>query len=119
MDMIGDISWISDSDTVFHIRLHEVRLVNLLECLFGGLVEIIGATDEDHRPAVCPGIGNSTDSIGMTRSRDTKADSRNASQVSSISSTITSLLLISEAVIVDSIALNGKAKFDDRDAYVK
>jgi hypothetical protein len=64
--MVGNIARISDSSSVLYVRLDEVNLVDLLECLLGGLAEIIGSTDEDHRPAISPGIGNSTDSVGVS-----------------------------------------------------
>jgi hypothetical protein len=118
LDMVGDIPGIGDSDAVLDVGLDEVELVNLLEGLLGGLAEVVGATDEDHGPAVGPGIGDTADGVGVSGSRDTETGSRNTGKITGVSRTIAGLLLIPTTVVVDAVALDGKAQLDDRNACI-
>ena len=111
--MVWNVSRVGDSCSILHVWLDEVDLIDLLEGLLRGLTEVIGTTDEDHRPAIGPSISNSADGVGVARSRDAKAYSWDASKVASVSGTIAGLLFVSATIIVDAIALDGKSKLDD------
>ena len=112
--MIRNITRISDSSSILHVRLDEVNLIDLLEGLLGGLAEVIGATDEDHRPAIRPGIGDSTDGVGVSWPRDAEAEAGDSSEIASVTCTIASLLLVPAAIVIDAVALDGKAELNDR-----
>lgn len=116
MDVIWDISGISDANTVLGIRLDEVYLVNFLEGLSGGLVHIVGATDEQHRPGIHPCVSNSTDSVCVSWPRDADTCSGNTRQVAGISGTVACLLLVAKAVVFDTYGLDGIAELYDRDS---
>lgn len=52
----------------------------------------------------------------MAGTGHTQTDSRDAGQIPAIAGTVCGLLLIAEAVIVDTCALDGVPEFDDGDA---
>ena len=106
--MVWDVFCRGNSDTIFGIRFDKIALINLLEGSSFGLIKVIGPTDQDHRPAVDISIKNTTDGIGMSRARNTETNTWFSSDISSVASRVCSLLLVSESIVIDSSALNGK-----------
>lgn len=56
LNMIRNILCSCNANTVLCVGFHKVYLINLLKCLPRCLIQVIGATNQNHRPAIHPCI---------------------------------------------------------------
>jgi hypothetical protein len=92
----------------------EVRA--FLEGALAVLVAVVRATDEDHRPAVGPGVRHPGDAVNHARAGNAEADSGATRQIANGRGGVAGGLLIAEAEELDALALGVHCNGDNRDA---
>src|SRR5581483_8649626 len=116
LDVVGDARRALDAVGILAERPRRLHLVRLLEGAHAVLEAIVGAAEQDHRPAVAPGVGEAGDRVDHAGAGDDEAGLRPAGEVAGRLRGVTRGLLVAHAVELDPLTLGGEGDRHHGDA---